>query len=535
MIVRALFIGNADEAYVFEEFQNGLNIIFSDDNNKGKTIVIQSIMYCLGNIPAFPTSFKYENYFHILYVEHNEELIKICRKSKNIVIKKGEEYAVFDNTAEYKRYWNKNIQALPVIKKDSVLRIVDPELLVQLFFVGQDKKTTSDIINKGWYRKEDFYALLYAIAGVNNRNAKIEDLETVKKKIKNLKAEKGVLLKENKILKEHNTAIEYLSATNDKIALENMLKEVEKIKDKLLAFKKERANAVSRRTKNELALKELRSLNRTMKTGQIACLDCGSKHIAYESADSEFSFDISTSAMRKQILDAVQDKIDIYNEEIDRLTNEIIVCQRELDSSLQVGDIPLEALLVVRQEMEGAKDADQRISEIDSELQKLGEQLEKKEALSDDAAKKCEKLLIDILESMNSFYKAVDPANENVYSDIFTARDKIYSGSEATEFHLARMYAFEKILQHGFPIIVDSFRAEDLSSEREKRAIQMFSELNNQIILTTTLKEEEENKYLNNVAVHSIDFSEHVTNKILSAEYVEKFLTVANEMLVTVK
>ncbi|RJE47196.1 MULTISPECIES: hypothetical protein [unclassified Dehalobacter] len=535
MIVRAIFIGNTDEAYAFENFNSGLNIIFSDDNNKGKTIVIQSIMYCLGNIPAFPTSFAYEKYFHILYVEHNEELVKICRRAKNFVIKKGEEYAVFDNTAEFKRYWNKNIQTLPVIEKDSVLRIVDPELLVQLFFVGQDKKTTSDIVNKGWYRKNDFYSLLYAMAGINNCNASVEDVDNIKIKIKDLKAEKGILLKENKILKEHNTAFEYLSATNDKIALENTFKEMERVKDKLLALKKARANAVSRRTKNELTQKELRSLNRTMKTGQIACLDCGSKHIAYESADSEFSFDISTSTMRKQILDAVQEKIDIYNEEIDRLNKEIIICQRELDSSLQVDDISIEALLVVRQELESAKNADQRVSEIDLELQKLGEQLEKKEALVDYGERKCENLLTNVVESMNEFYKAVDIANENAYSDIFTSRDKIYSGSEATEFHLARMYAFEKILQHGFPIIVDSFRAEDLSSEREKKALQKLSELTNQIILTTTLKEEEENKYVNNLEVHSIDFSGHVTNKILTTEYVERFLTAANEMSVLLR
>ena len=92
--------------------------------------------------------------------------------------------------------------------------------------------------------------------------------------------------------------------------MEGMLKEVERIKNKLV--KKERSNAVSRRTKNEIALKELRSLNRTMKTGQISCMDCGSTHIAYESADSEFSFDISTSKMRTQILNSVQEKIDIY-------------------------------------------------------------------------------------------------------------------------------------------------------------------------------------------------------------------------------
>lgn len=535
MIVRAIFIGNADEAYAFEDFQSGLNIIFSDDNNKGKTIVIQSIMYCLGNIPAFPASFSHEDYFHILYVEHEEELISICRKTKNFIIKKGEEYAVFDNMSEFKRYWNKNIQTLPVIKKDNVWRIVDLELLVQLFFVGQDKKTTSDIINKGWYRKEDFYALLCAMAGINDNKTTIENVETVKKKIRDLKNEKRALLKGNKILKKQNVAFEYLSATNDRIALENMLKEVERIKNKLLALKKERSNAVSRRTKNELALKELRSLNRTLKTGQITCLDCGSKHIVYESADSEFSFDISTAAIRTHILEAVQEKIDIYNEEINRLTNEIIICQRELDSCLQAEDIPLEALLIARQEMEGAEDANQRIIEIDLELQKLSEELKKKEILSDDIETKSKKLLKDVVGAMNDFYKAVDFVGEVAYSDIFTARDKLYSGSEATEFHLARMYAFAKIFQHEFPIIVDSFRAEDLSTEREKRALNMFSRLTNQLILTTTLKDEEENKYASDASVHSIDFSEHVTNKILSEKHVERFLTVANEMLITIK
>lgn len=199
---------------------------------------------------------------------------------------------------------------------------------------------------------------LQCLSDYRDSNVAINDVETVKKKIRELKTEKGTLLKENKILNKHNAAFEYLSATNDKIALENILKEAEHIKEKLLSLKKERANAVSRRVKNEMALKELRSLNRTMKTGQITCLDCGSNHIAYESADSEFSFDISTTTMRKQILESIQEKVDIYNEEIVRLTSEINSCQKEFDSCLNTQDIPLEALLVVRQEMEDARDAD---------------------------------------------------------------------------------------------------------------------------------------------------------------------------------
>lgn len=54
------------------------------------------------------------------------------------------------------------------------------------------------------------------------------------------------------------------------------------------------------------------------------CMDCGSHHISYESADSEFSFDISTSEMRTQILNAIEEKVSIYGEEIGRLTDEII-------------------------------------------------------------------------------------------------------------------------------------------------------------------------------------------------------------------
>lgn len=314
MIIKSIFIGNSEEAYINEEFQEGLNVISSDDNNKGKTIVIQAIMYCLGNTPAFPTAFDYENYYYILYIEEEGELIKICRRNKNFVVRKGAEYAVFDNASEFKRYWNKNIQELPIIKKDNVFRIVDPDLFVQVFFIGQDKKVTYDIVNKGYYKKEDFYKLLHSMGGVNGDTTPIDDVEKVKKKIKELKNEKEVLLKENKILKKNNVALQYLSSTNDRVALESMLKDVERIKNKLISLKKERSNAVSRRTKNEIALKEMRSLNRTMKTGQISCMDCGSKHIGYESADSEFSFDISTSKMRSHILESVQEKIDIYNE-----------------------------------------------------------------------------------------------------------------------------------------------------------------------------------------------------------------------------
>ena len=52
-------LGNTDEAYIESKLSDGINIIFSDENNKGKTIVIQSLLYAIGNKPIFPSSFNY--------------------------------------------------------------------------------------------------------------------------------------------------------------------------------------------------------------------------------------------------------------------------------------------------------------------------------------------------------------------------------------------------------------------------------------------------------------------------------------------
>lgn len=71
MIIRKTAVGNVDEAYIEDGFSTGLNIISSDDNNKGKTIEIQSMMYALGNDPAFPTTFNYKDYYH--YIEFEVE------------------------------------------------------------------------------------------------------------------------------------------------------------------------------------------------------------------------------------------------------------------------------------------------------------------------------------------------------------------------------------------------------------------------------------------------------------------------------
>lgn len=535
MIIKSIFIGNAVEAFLEDKFSEGFNILYSDDNNKGKTIVIQSIFYCMGNNPVFPSSFDYEEYYFILTLESDGEFFDICRRKNNFVIKKAQEIYVFDNISEFKNFWNKNIHKLPMIVKDSRERLADLELLIQAFFTGQDKKVTHDILNSGWLKKDDFYNMLYSMYGIDNSfdaNQSIKELENRKSK---LKIEKDSLLRKNKILKENNIAVETLSFTNKKLALDKKLKEIDKSKGLITSLNSDMNNAIKRKTKNELVLKELRSLNRTMKTGQISCMDCGSNHISYESAEAVFSFDISTSTMRSKIIKLIEEKIEIYKEEIDRLSAKITVQQKKMNQILETEEFSLEELLVAKINLNGTQDDDKRLSEIMKEIKSIDRQVDLITSKSKSNYESSKVVLGLIVNEMNLFNKYIDSSITNQYTDIFTSRNRAYSGSEGTQFHLAKMYAFSKILAHDYPIVVDSFRAEDLSTEREKRVLDKFSKLKNQIIFTTTLKEEENLKYESIKGVKGINYSNHQNYKILQQKYVCDFLEKLNLMSIQLK
>lgn len=136
MKILKVAVGNSTEAFIESGFTNGLNIISSDDNNKGKTIIIQPMMYTLGNEPTFPTSFEYQKYYYYAEFEEQGKTYQICRSGEDFVLKWESSILIFDNVAEFKRYWSKHIFQLPSIVKNQLSMIVDPVLFMQIYFVG---------------------------------------------------------------------------------------------------------------------------------------------------------------------------------------------------------------------------------------------------------------------------------------------------------------------------------------------------------------------------------------------------------------
>jgi hypothetical protein len=524
MNITKITIGNAQEAFVENRFTEGINIISSDDNNKGKTIVIQSIMFALGNDPIFPSSFSYKDYYHIVEFKNEEnEPVSICRKGNSFTVLYRKNISVFDNLSEFKHFINKTIFPLPVIIKDGIKKLVDPMLFYQLFFVGQDNKDTSNIILHGYYNKDDFENMLYSYSGVDITNSDVDEDE-MKEIIKSLKNEKTELQKQNKILKSAISAIKIASMANDRLKFEKKLSKVEKLKNNISFLSTKRNKVVSRIVKNEITLKELRSLNQSLTAGKLHCLDCQSTNVGYSTADNSYTFDISSSDIRSQIISSIEDKIEAYKEEADQITIDINKHQEQLKSILSEDEVSLESLLMYKSDLMEANEADSKLIEIDNALKKYNNMLTNNENTSKVAKEQKEKLYKSLMENMNGFYKMIDPQGNLYFKELFSKKQSVYSGSEETEFYLSKLYAQLAVFKHKFPIIIDHFRAGELSSVKEEKVLELFGKFKNQVILTVTLKDEELGKYDNNDGINHISFTPHMSCKLLTANYLQEFI-----------
>lgn len=525
MIIKKISIGNSKEAFIEKRFSDGFNIISSDDNNKGKTIVIQSILYTLGNEPIFPDSFNYKDYFHIIeIITDKNESLEICRKKNTFAVLYNENLNTFDSVTEFKYFLNKAIFKLPIISKDGSNKIVDPVLFLQLFFVGQDSKDTSNIFQHGYYNKNDFIEMLASFAGLEKYNHNETDIEGLKNKAKLLKAEKQEIIKQNEILTSIIPAAALGSISNNRINFDNKFRKIDNLKNKIISLTNSRNRALSRKIKNEITIKEIRSLNNTLQVGTLKCLDCNSQNIAYTSASNSNTFDISSTQIREQILNSIEEKIRMYEEEIQLISIEMEKYQSELKILLSEEEINIESLFLYKSELVNSSGADLRLSDIEKELEGIKKILESRHEKNEDSENKRNIFFNKIFEKMNTFSKIIDPKNKRVFNNLFSLKQAVYSGVESTEFYLAKLYAIQAETKHNYPIIVDYFRGGELSSSKEKLVIDTFSKISNQKIFTVTLKEQELNKYKKFKKIKNIDYASHVPFKLLNSNDLKNFL-----------
>ena len=138
-----------------------------------------------------------------------------------------------------------------------------------------------------------------------------------------------------------------------------------------------------------------------------------------------------------------------------------------MQSLMEDENVSLESIVAYKKDIFSASDAEGRIKDIENEITSLKSQLVANENSSQETQARRVSLLTTILGKMNELYHQIDPDGNLTYTSLFTQRNEVYSGSEATVFHLVKLFALQQVLRHNCPIIVDSFRAEDLSTGKE--------------------------------------------------------------------
>lgn len=527
MIIKSIALGNVEEAYVEERLTDGVNIIFSDDNNKGKTLVMQGMMYAMGNQPIFPKGFNYRSNYFYCKAEINDEEIEFLRRDSSFLVKRqGAQYS-FDNVTELKYFLvDENIFNIPQISKDEHMVIADLNLFYELFFIGQDKRNPSNTINSGYNNKKDFVNMLCSLNGYP-----LMDMEEIneenKQSIQQLKADIAATKKLLKLLKKNPDVSGYVDKYGDSTQFDTFRIRVKRLHNEIAEYKKKRNLEYNRKEKLESLVQELNSLNREIEQGNVICAKCGSDKIIYKSKG--ISFEVSNSYVRRQVLSSIAYQISQKEEIIREYSYQLQQLQDELKKILQEVPVELHRILLYSEMILSEIDYDNKLKELCEQLEELQANDKNISDSEKEAKQKCKEMKEDIVSRMNKLYREVDPQGRTFFDDIFTKRDETYSGSEEQEYYYSRVLAINDYFKHSYPLLIDCYRSGEISSQKEDIMIKNFISRKKQVIITSTLKKEEytSNKYdqyKDNANV--IDYSNNESSKLLQSQYVAKLGTI---------
>ncbi|PTO66206.1 hypothetical protein [Vibrio splendidus] len=532
MKIIQIAVGNDKEAFVENNLSAGVNVIFSDDNNRGKTVITQGLMFSLGNPPMFPNGFDFKEYYFYSKIEIDGDTYDFLRKGTSFFVRVDEKQRLFTTEAEFRYYFHKNIYQLPNIIKKGQDQMVDFGLFYELFFIGQDKRDPSNIINHGRFNKDDFKSMLVKLldSNVEPEVDPTKDKE-LKDQISRLKVDLKVALKKLSLVKKSSYVASYTSRTSDLKEASDLAKNLKAKHTDIAKLKNKRSRLINRSSKLEALILELNSLNKKLSEGQVVCGECKSEKIIFKTDDLEF--DVSNGDVRRSILSSIRENIREKEFAINEVTFQINELQSEVNKQMTHTPPDFFQLAFFRDEVLEEEKYDIEARDINLEIDSLTHQLKNSSESSNVSENQISHILSNIVRLMSQYHEMIDPDGKLNFDDIFSKRDTIYSGSDSQEYYFCRVMAIQSALNHPFPLIIDSFRDGELSTRKEEEMLQLYNSLGKQVILTSTLKSEEynTNKY-SHTYINALDYSIHKTHKLLGSRDLPAFTEILSKFKV---
>ncbi|MBN2729332.1 MAG: hypothetical protein JXR53_08915 [Bacteroidales bacterium] len=528
MKIKKVALGNEVEAYVESRFGTGVTQIFSNDNNKGKTVLLQGLMFSIGHSPIFPDGLDSNEYFFYSEFEINNRTHKFLRRRNSIIVIRESDTFVFNSVTEFRYFFDEELFKLPRIKKDGRVTVVDLPLFYETFFVGQDERRTSNLISATRFNKEDFKAMVYTLGGAK-QDETITDIDEIKSQIKAKKGELKTVEKRRVIVKDNPDIERVVSTISKQKEFQDYDKGMQKLHKELSQLERDRNRENNRKYRLISLISELRSLNRNLDVGKVKCAECGSESIVY--SNGEFSWDISTNEIRQEIIDNIQRNIEKLEEIALDFEQQIEEVQKNIRGMIGRSTPEYRDVIVYQEELKLGSDVENEAKNLRNEISYLEIQLKRLNELSKIDTESFDEIEKRLIQKMNELYHIIDPIGKLVFEDLFSVKSRVYSGSDGQEFYFSKIAAINEITKHPFPLIIDSFRDGELSSPKEERMIEYFKALGKQVVLSSTVKNEEyeSKKYVDDERITFLDFSDIMTNRLLSPAYTEEFKRIVSQ------
>jgi hypothetical protein len=366
--------------------------------------------------------------------------------------------------------------------------------------------------------------MVYDLAGLSTNTENFGEHKDIKNKIAELKVKLNQTKKKISIIKKNPDIAEIASKTYDSERVQEKIRVISEINESISKLKRSRQREINRKSKLEQLVSELSSLNRGLSEGNIQCGECGSDKIVY--SNNDLTFEVSNIDVRNEIIKSIFENISQKVEMINDSSREINTLQESLNKELTDAPPSFQQIILYQEQIVSDRRYDDESFSLTREIDTLKLHLTLSQEV--DETLKVDRKDFDrrLLNEMNDLYNSIDPNGNLEFDDIFTKRDSTFSGSEGQEFYFCKLIALSNLLHHSFPIVVDSFRDGELSTNKEDSMLDIYGTLGRQVILTSTLKDEEYNsdKYEKRVNVNSIDYSKHQDCKILNSGKIEGFV-----------
>lgn len=532
--VKTVAIGNNEEAFIEDNFKDGINIIYSNDNNKGKSILIQSIMYTIGNVAVFPTkpkAFYYKNYYFYLELEINGEEYCFLRKENTICVLHNEDLIINENIESFTNFFDKNIEKLPYFKrnKNDNLRKASLELFYLCFFLGSDSKSTSVIPSTAIKRfnKKDFESMLCGIKidlkSLEDSYKKVEDKKNL---LKQINRDIKIIDRKRKKIKEYKELDNRYVPNCTQKEFDEYKKDLEKINNNIDNKEKEKKRIYNKILKKQGVISQIESVRRNLKVGFLFCSDCQSRNIRYSLSKNGIAFDITNEKTRSKVLNNLRNDIEQLELHLKILDEELGLEQINLNNYMQKNsNISLNDYFYfidyIKESTKYNEEYVEKNKEKDILIEKINN-IEKQLNIKEQDIKQIKK---DLENKLRDEYFKIDHKIEGNLDGLFTKLNESFSGSQALFFLYARIMAIVKYFNLQWPIIIDSIRDGEVASSKENLLLEQLKSIDNQIILTATLKDSEynEEKYIKMENINPIDYSDIPENTLLRSKYVEQF------------